>query len=37
MGGTSEIVEYAFSIAKPVIIISTIRPYKITISKARIL
>lgn len=33
MGGTSEIVEYAFSISKPVIIISTKSPYKITISK----
>ncbi|MCB2207152.1 MAG: hypothetical protein KQH67_02540 [Bacteroidetes bacterium] len=34
MGGTSAIVEYAFSISKPVIIISTKFPYKITISKA---
>ena len=36
MGGTSEIVEYAYSIGKAIIIISTIPPYRISISKARI-
>ncbi len=35
IGGTSEIVGYAYSMGKAIIIISTKPPYRITISKAR--